>query len=216
MDKETTAPSTNKKPQINRWLWLVSGLLIGAALFVIYRALVSQNEVVHYHANFAVYVNGKQDKFEGPGYYEEVTTCNVHDHNDLKSRAHMHGNNSHVVHVHADSVTWGNFFANLGYAVGDNVISDGHTAYVEGQDDKHLTFMLNGQKVDSIANQIIKSEDVLLIDYGNDSDTTLKQYFEGIPKDAHKFNVTADPAACSGGETYDVKSRLKDALGFTD
>ena len=33
--------------------------------------------MVHWHANFAVYMDGKQRDFSGPSYMEEVSRCNV-------------------------------------------------------------------------------------------------------------------------------------------
>ncbi len=177
---------------------------------------MAKNPNLHYHANFAVYINGKQDTFEGPGYFEEVSACMDHGHSDVKGRAHMHDNLNHTIHVHDDDVTWGDFFANLGYSLGDNVISDGRNVYVNSQDGKHLIFLLNGQKVSSIANVVIKSEDVLLINYGDASAEAQKQNYDSIPKDAHRYNVAKDPAACSGSQTFDLKARLKDALGFVD
>jgi len=195
-------------------LTLLLGVLVGIAGFIVYRAAVAKSPFVHYHANFGVFINGEQQKFAGPGYYEEVTTCNVHNADDVKSRAHMHDNINHVVHVHDHGVTWGDFFNNIGYTVGDKVISDGSNVYVDGQDGNALTFMLNGQRVTTVADLVIKSEDVLLVNYGADNDQALQQHYAAIPKDAHHYNVTADPAACSGGDKFDMKARLKEALGL--
>jgi hypothetical protein len=78
-----------------------------------------------------------------------------------------------------------------------------------------LTFILNGQPVPHIANRIIKSEDVLLINYGKDDNQTLQSRYAAIPKTAHHYNVTKDPAACQGGEELTPLNRLKQAVGFT-
>ena len=220
MEETIDKPSKNtKQPKFyleQPKIWFLIGLIVGLLGFLAYRVAVAKNPNTHYHANFAVWINGKQDTFAGPGYYEEVTACDVHNHDDVKGHAHIHGNINSVVHVHADGVTWGDFFANLGYTLGDNLISDGNKVYTTDQDGNHLVFMLNGRPVENIANTVIKSEDVLLIDYGQDSQAALQQHYDSIPKDAHHYNVTKDPAACSGGQTFDLKARLKDALGFGD
>src|SRR3982751_3379808 len=100
MEKETTSKDKGAKPSPQApkkpWLWLVVGLVVGILGFIVYRAAVAKDTDVHYHANFALYINGQQDKFEGPGFYEEVAACNVHNADDLASRAHMHANINHV------------------------------------------------------------------------------------------------------------------------
>jgi hypothetical protein len=216
MDKDINTPGLFKKLCANRWAWLAGGVLVGMITFIAYRAAIAKDTSVHYHANFAVYVNGKQEKFEGPGFYEEVAACNTHDHDDVKSHAHMHGNVNHAVHVHASGITWGDFFANLGYTLGDTVLSDGKNVYSETPDGQKLHFILNGKHIDTIANQIIKSEDVLLIEHGQENDLAMQEHHNAIPKDAHQLNVTKDPSACSGGQPFNMQSRLKEALGLTD
>ncbi len=198
-----------------KWaLWILL-ILTGALLMVAIRYATIKDTSVHYHANFGLYVNGQQDQFEGPGYYEEVTACNTHNHEDVSSRTHMHENVNHVIHVHDHSVTWGDFFANLGYTLGDTVLVTEKGTYVDGQDGNKLTFTINGQPATHIANTVIKSEDVLLINYGQDDVKALQTRYDAIPKDAHHYNVTKDPAACQGGEGLTPLNRLKQALGFT-
>ena len=214
-DIEAKDKKTKKRLFSSWWLSLFIGVIIGAGVLVAARFATFKSDEVHYHANFALYVNGKQDEFKNPTFYEEVQTCDVHDKNDVHGRAHMHNQNGHLVHVHANAVTWGQFFANLGYTLGNSVIKTDGGVYVDSQGGK-LTFILNGSKETDIANRVIKSEDVLLIDYGNDSDNTLQQRYKDIPRDAHQANVKADPAACSGPEKTNFSTRLKHAIGIND
>lgn len=198
----------------SRLAWLVAGIILGIVLFVAVRTATAKNPYTHYHANFAIYINGQAEKFEGPGFYEEVAACNVHNADDLKSRVHMHDNVAHAVHVHDTGVSWGDFFSNIGYTVGSSVLSDGSNTFVNGQDSKKLSYLLNGKPVSDISSTVIKSEDVLLIDYGDDTDQQMQKHFESIPRDAHHLNVTKDPSACSGNSNFDLKARLKQALGM--
>lgn len=213
MNNET--PKTNKRLTTLKKYSLVfaAGLLVAFIATTAVRYALIQHKEVHYHANFSLYINGQEDQFKSFTFYEEVAACDVHAIDDVKGRAHMHDQNGHMVHVHAHAVTWGAFFANLGYTLGDNLIKTDNGVYVSGDDGNKLTFLLNGQPVDTISNQLIKSEDVLLINYGKDSDATLKQRYDAIPRDAHKANVTKDPAACSGDEGMKFSQRLKQALG---
>jgi hypothetical protein len=72
-----------------------------------------------------------------------------------------------------------------------------------------ITFLLNGQKVDSAMRNIIGDEDRLLIDFGNTSDQQLQKEYKSIAATAHKYDITADPASCSGDKKTTFGDRFK-------
>lgn len=189
------------------------GFVISLLLTTAVRYALIKDTAVHYHANFSLYINGQEDPFKSFTFYEEVAACDAHEADNPKVRTHMHDSNNHLIHVHAPGVTWGAFFANLGYTLGDNLIRTDSGVYITGDDGNKLTFMLNGQPADNIANKVIHSEDVLLINYGKDNSSTLQQRYDAIPRDAHKANTTKDPAACQGGQELNSWNRFKQALG---
>lgn len=190
-------------------VYFFSGLGFVVAFLLVFaaRAVFLEDHTVHYHANFALYINEKQDKFENPFYYEEVLSCSGEEHNNPKLRAHMHDQTNHVAHVHEDGVTWGHFFANLGYGLTNDSITTKDGTFVDGEDGKKLTFFLNRQPIQSIANTAINSEDTLLIDYGNENEIDAK--FSRVPQDSGQYNTKQDPASCSGGEISADDQMLK-------
>lgn len=171
--------------------FIVAFLLVFAA-----RTIFLEDHTVHYHANFALYINEQQEKFESPLFYEEVQSCSSEDENNTKHRTHMHNNENHVVHVHDSAVTWGHFFANLSFGLTNKSITTDKDTFVDGENDKKLTFFLNGQPVESIANTVIKSKDVVLIYYGDEKNIDAK--YNQILLDAGEHNTRPDPASCSG------------------
>lgn len=185
-----------------------ASLLVGAAAILGVRYATYKPDAVHYHANFAVYVNGKQEQFKGMQYYEETAAkaCTLEKVDDPAERAHMHDNVSSVVHVEDHLVTWGNFFQNLSWGIGDDYLKTADGIFTPSDQNK-LTFMLNGKKVESIANVIIGDQDKLLVSYGAGDDAQ-KQY-EGIQNDARKYDLEQDPASCSGSHGVDASERLK-------
>lgn len=193
---------------------LLVGLLIGALSIVLMRVILVQNHATHYHANFALYIDGERDEFDNFTFYEEVAGCSSDGHSNPKHRAHMHDNVNDAIHVHADGVTWGHFFANLGYNLGNNLIKTDDGVFVDGQNGKQLTFILNGEKTGSVANKLIESEDVLLIDYGDGSGA--EQRYDAISRTAGELNTKPDPASCSGDENLSIGDRLKRAIDFTN
>lgn len=196
------------------WVGIGIGFIVGALVMVGIRFFTIKSDDVHYHANFGLYVNGVRDEFKNFTFYEEVQSCDQHDSDNPKTLVHLHDNNNHVVHVHAHAVTWSQFFANLGYGLNDKVLTTDKGVYVDGAEGMHLTFWLNGQAVDGVANRVIASRDVLLVSYGDDNQAILQKQYNSIPKDAQKFNEAKDPTACGGADQGSFTNRLKAALGF--
>ncbi|MEK7602714.1 MAG: hypothetical protein AAB459_00525 [Patescibacteria group bacterium] len=196
----------------NKFLLLLScGFLAGVLFLISIRFITFKSENIHYHANFALYIHGKQDEFNSFTFYEEVAACASDSHNNPKNRAHMHNQNASLVHIHAHAVTWGHFLANLGYGVNnDSIKTDNGVFVAEGQN--KLSFILNGKIETSLANRLINSQDRLLINFGNDDQKTLMKRFEQIPADAKEFNGKFDPGGCSGGEELTPMQRLKQSF----
>jgi|SRR3989344_2820300 len=193
-----------------KWFLFVSGLVSGSLLILGIRFFTYMPETVHYHANFAVFVNSQREKFEGMQFYEETeaTSCTLEKVESPLERAHMHGNVNDVVHVEDHLVTWGNFFQNLGWGVGDDYLKTTDRIYSPDEQNK-LTLTLNGNKVDSIANLIVGDEDKLLVSYGNSSSEELDKQYENIQSTAHKYNTEKDPASCGGHKSVNTSERLK-------
>ena len=211
----------NKKTH-QKFIFLGVAFLLGTLSIIAFRFITYRSTDVHYHANFALYINGRRDELKSFTFYEEVSACTVHDSNNPKIRVHMHDQNNGLVHVHAEGATWGYFFANLGYTLGDKLIgtdsvfdkveNKGYTIYADGKDGNQLSFILNGKKISNIANVVIASEDRLLIDYGKTSQEKLDQLFATVPTDAHKANTERDPASCGGGHQATFLERLKKSI----
>jgi len=195
---------------------LLVGVLVGSIAVIAIRAALYRPLSVHYHANYGLFIDGKQDTFDSFTHYEEVQACRGENTNDPKERGHMHQPNNHVVHVHASAVTWSDLFSSIGYGLSDKAVTTTDKVYVDGQDNKTLTFILNGQTVKTIANKVIGDKDMLLISYGTDDSTTLKTQYDSVPKDAEEVDKAADPASCGGTEKVTLSSRLKHAINFSN
>lgn len=209
MDRmKITLPTFTK----TRWFLFSAGLALGVLALLIIRLFTYSPEATHYHANFAVYLNGQRFTFNGAQYYQEVSICTAaHGISIPQQRAHMHDNINSVIHVHDHAVTWGQFFDNIGWTLGPDLIeTDDGTLYRTNGNDK-LHIILNGNDytgLNSIQNMIIKDEDRLLVSFGDINQSTLKSEYATVPSTAHHYDVTADPSSCSGAETLSFKDRL--------
>jgi hypothetical protein len=177
------------------------GMLLGALIVLGIRfANYSPVALVHYHANFAVYINGERQQFIGLRYYEETAAemCSLKPVASPKERAHMHDNVNSVVHVEDHLVTWGNFMQNLGWGLGTDYLKTVDSIYTTGSQGS-LSFVLNGKPVTSIADKIIQDKDRLLISYGTATAAQLSQQYTSVPRTAAAYDTTKDPASCGVG-----------------
>jgi len=160
---------------------------------------VATSSDVHFHANFLVRLNGQNFDFTPNKYMEPVSLCQVGSAaQSPEGRVHMHNNIGNLVHIHAAQVTWGDFFANLGWAVSDTgIVTDSGQTYLA--DSSHrITAMVNGQPVTKIAQQYIKANDRLLLNYGPETAAQLSSVFAQVPATAAQVSATSDPLTCSG------------------
>lgn len=200
--------------KINRRNLLVSGigLITGVILILGLRFFTYQPEKgVHYHANFAVYLNGQRQEFKDIFYYIDVSgTCTTQDQKiSPRERAHLHDSVNDVVHVEDEVVTWGHFFQNIGWVIDPKVIRTPEQFLMADENNK-VTFILNGQKLDNIINKVIADSDKLLVDYGSTNDQALQQEFGSIASTASKYNGTNDSGSC--GSTKHDENSWKDRM----
>lgn len=178
-------------------LFVLIGFVGGFVWLAGLRYYIAQPEEVHYHSNFAVYINGEREEFVLPTYYEEVAACTTAYHDNPKGRVHMHGEINDVIHVHDARVTYGNFFNNIGWGIGKNYLATIDKTYVVDEENK-LTFILNGEEIDSITNRVIGNLDKLLVSYGIESDEEVQRQFETVANTAEETNKYQDPGTCGG------------------
>lgn len=191
---------------------LSSGLILGALIILGIRFFTYSPDQVHYHANFAVYINGKREEFKGPQYYQEVAICSSTTGITIpQQRAHMHDDINSVIHIHDHAVTWGQFFENFGWYVGPDFIQkDDGTRYV-ADDTNKLNIIINGQDytgLQAITNNVIKDRDRLLLSFGDIDSKTLDKEFKSVPSTAKHYDESKDPASCAGSEKVTTKVRL--------
>ena len=156
---------------------------------------------VHWHADFALYIDGKQYDFNQERFFsttEEELSENVHLHEPYL-----------VVHVHREGTTWREFFHSLGFELTDECLTlpEGDQYCTSGT--VRLSFILNGVKVDAVAFQDITNIDRLLISFGSESDEELMQRWAEVKDEACILSRLCEeripegglpPEACGGYE----------------
>jgi hypothetical protein len=201
---------TKKAIFTTKWALLLYGLLLGMLVILGIRFFTYNPHMVHYHANFAVYLNGQQELFKEPSYYEEVNICNMKGTLTPQARTHMHDEEAGVIHVHDQAVTWGQFFENLGWEVGPDFIHVRDKLHV-ADDTNKLNILLNGQNLTgltSITDQVIQDRDRLLVSFGPADQPTLDKEYKTVPNNAAEVDKKNDPSTCAGADTVTIRDRL--------
>lgn len=195
-----------------RSVWFIGGLLLGVLMLLIVRFFTYHPDTIHYHANFAVYINGRREEFNRPQYYQEEAACILTNQISIpQQRAHMHDNINSVIHIHDHAVTWGQFFDNLGWYIGPNFMMNADGTLYSESDNSKLHLVLNNQDytdLTPITNMVIKDRSRLLVSFGNIDSATLIQEFQSVPNTAAYYDTHQDPSSCSGNETVSWSTRL--------
>lgn len=202
---------------MNSFYKVFAGVLIGILALTVTRFLfMPMPEVTHFHANFAMFVDGQRIDLTDDKYMEDVQGCKA-DYVKItpEERTHMHENNHDVVHIHDDGVTWGHFMSNIGFAFGENYLIDDENMMYRNEPGKTMKFILNGTQVANPFNKLIGSEDRLLISFGSESlEEVMNAQFSVVASDAHEHNEHPDPGSCSGSLELGLKDRLWKALWY--
>lgn len=185
---------------------VVGVLALGGARF----ALAPLAPSTHYHANWAVFVDGERLDLSGDRFMEEVSACGAAGAGlRPEDRVHMHDNEHDIVHVHHDGATWGHLLANLDMAVGEDylLLADGRHLLA---DEARPVFVVNGLAVPSVHNRLIRSGDRLLISWtAADPAEIMEREYVQVADDAEEYNLRMDPASCAGHTELTLSDRLR-------
>jgi hypothetical protein len=199
---------------MNKFLLLITSLIVLSAGYIVYRTLMVSEIPLHYHANFAVYINNRQVNFSDPSYMH-LAPCladtSVISFNKLDN-VHLHDLVGNVVHVHQGGVVWNDLFKSIKYDLFKDVASNNNPP---------VSYYLNGKKVDkSILSRPINKEDKLLISADaqpapsvvTDSELYKKQY-ESAGDTAKEYdNGSKGAEKCGSVGKRSFLTRLKIAL----
>jgi hypothetical protein len=135
----------------------LSTIIILCIGFIVYRTMGVPENPLHYHANFAVFINNVQINFSDPSYMH-LAPC-LADSTEVSfnklDNVHLHDLVGNVVHVHQGGVVWNDLFKSVKYDLYKNI---------EDAKQPNVTYYLNGKKVDkSVLSMPIQKEDKLLI-----------------------------------------------------
>lgn len=184
-------------------------LLLGGLRF----AFAPWDATTHYHANWAVFIDGERLDLTAERYMEDASACAERGNVQAADRVHMHDGNHDVVHVHHEGATWGHLMAVLGFGLGADylITDDGRRLF--NDDGRTLKFVINGFQVSDIHNRVIRPGDRLVISYGAETaEQVMAEQFPRVASNAPEYDLTYDPAGCAGAQKPPLLERLRAAF----
>lgn len=130
-------------------------------------------EKIHEHADFAIYLEGEKMDFQDPKYQSSEEKA-------LDPDTHLHDGVGDVIHKHKKGITLGYFLGTLGLRLdGKCLTTEAGKEYCDTAD-KPLRLYVNGTPNDTLGNYEFSDLDRLLITYGKVEEAALKQELESI------------------------------------
>lgn len=200
------------KKYIKTSLFAIISLVLIILAFYLWEDYYRYTSYNHYHANFWLFINWEKRDFSSDEYMEDIALCKLWNKKQPEDRAHMHENDGWAIHIHDDWVTWWHFFSNIWYTFWEDFLNDDNwNLYTENENNK-LTFLLNGQQIQNPFNRMIKSKDILLINYWTWNIDYLKENFlPQIETSADMYNTMDDPTTCSW-EDFSIFKYINDNI----
>ena len=129
-----------------------------------------EDQTVDRKASFAIFTNGTFRVFTASMYH------------NLSEDVFIQADNPNLVHVKKAGVTWNDFFSTLPFKLTtDCLITGTNETFCTGNRGT-LKFYLNSERTENVLDQEIQNGDRLLVSFGTESEATLKQQLDKIPK----------------------------------
>lgn len=158
---------------MSRWVIFGALCVIGGALisfFIVRSSVAIQKEDAdyHIHADFAVFINGKQFDF-AQSRYMAIAPCNSdekhEEETELADVIHLHDGTGSVVHVHRKGVTYADFFKSVQMQLTQQQFVDADGNAFVADDAHQLIFYLNGERIDDLPAREIHDLDRMMVAY---------------------------------------------------
>lgn len=152
-------------------------------------------EDVHVHSDFVVYLSGKEYDLSDDKYMSAKNQI-------LHADVHLHDNNDEVIHRHDYDVTLAAFFKSIGFTLTDECITTDTNETFCTNESQSLLLFINGTPTTTIASYVNQEEDQLLLYYGSPTSSEIENELSNITDDSCLYSGTcpergvAPPESC--------------------
>lgn len=181
----------DSSPRIPFWAGVVG---VGIVLLLLVGIILGWSILhppVHIHANFLMVISGNQKDFSLSEFQSPVFCGPTINDSREEANVHLHNNNGGVIHVHAENVTYGDFFAahELGMELSEHCFADENgSRWCDQANGNRWQYFLNGEPVSDLSLMVVNDLDQALLLYGYYTPKQLDYWMKKMPTDACQFS----------------------------
>lgn len=180
---------------------LVLGILAGATIAA---ALTHPNnpfddhtyydDDVHVHSDFVIYINDQKLDLTAEKYQSSIEQI-------LHKNVHLHDNEDHVVHRHAEDITFAEFLESIGFSLTENCLTlDDGTSYC-ADDTSELALYVNQSLHPDMVAYIPQEEHQIMLYYGIPDNPNMQSYFDSISDESCIYSGTCPERGVAPAES---------------
>jgi hypothetical protein len=173
----------------------------GYYLFSIHHELTAHNTEVHVHSDFLVVINDTKISFTDERYQSSITQT-------LHPHVHLHDGEDHVVHRHAEGITFSEFLESLGYTLTNECLTTSNDSVYCADTDNVLALYVNNIPKTIITEYVPNEEDKILLYYGTPDNPNLSTYLNMITDEACIYSGTCPERGMAPAESCGLTCEL--------
>ena len=132
---------------------------------------------VHIHSDFALYVMDKRLDLTSDKYQSKLES-------EKSDDVHLHDGNDHVVHRHAENITFANFLQSIGFTLTNDCFTMDTGEVYCSDDTNEVALYVNNKPVADIPSYINQERDRVLLYVGPRNNPSLQQYLDSVTDEA--------------------------------
>jgi hypothetical protein len=119
----------------------------------------------------------------------------------LHKNVHLHDGDDHVVHRHAEGITFAEFLTSLGFTLSNECLTDDNGAKYCTDVENVLTLYVNKTPATIATEYIPQEEDQILLYYGQRDNEKLGEYLNSITDESCIFSGTCPERGIAPAES---------------
>lgn len=157
---------------------------------------------VHVHSDFAIYVQDKRLDLTSDKYQSKIES-------EKSDDVHLHDTNGHVIHRHADNITFANFLQSIGFTLTSDCFTMDTGEQYCSNENSEVSLYVNNTQVTDITSYKNQEKDRVLLYVGSRNNPNLQNYLDSVTDEACIPSGTCPergtPPVESCGLTCDLK-----------
>jgi hypothetical protein len=162
-------------------IFATAGALYYAYLY--HNPFTYYDDEVHVHADFIIVVNDEKLNLTADEYQSSIKQV-------LHKNVHLHDGDDHVVHRHADGITFAEFLSSLGFTLNNECLTDDNDVKYCTDTENVLTLYVNKTPITLATEYIPQEEDQILLYYGRRDNDKLGEYLDSITDESCIYSGT--------------------------